>query len=319
MKLQLTLFNNIFDNKTDKKKEFDDWDHLERFLYKLSKVEAYKPARGETDMKRRSSPLISSAIYEEDTTRANMNVIAWSAWCAVDVDTFEFKDPSNIEQELFEIIGEYYYVCYSTSSSSKEQPKFRVVFPLKFEVEHKHIKPFWYGMNQLLGTNVDAQTKDLSRMFYVPGRYIGCENNFIFTNKGKVIDPFDIMDMYPFDFENDKSSLFGSLSGSARKEILNNAMSHCDNYDVHWSSYRDCPFVSDKKIKEYQARTSDWYSGLYNIAVSIAGSAKYYRYPITGAEIEKLLQQIDRDNGEWYKDRPLLLESERAIAHVFGV
>jgi len=315
---KITIFGNIFDNRTDRRKEFKDWNAFKTFLIKLSELPAYKPKKGEKNLAKKSSPLISPAIYEDGATRANMNVLAWSSWACVDIDTLIFKDVNNMKAELDEMIGEYDYVCYSTSSSTVEHPKFRVVFNLTEEVEYNSIKPFWYAVNQLLGNNVDVQTKDLSRMYYISGKYPDA-NNFIFTNDGKPLDPFDVMEMYPFDFDNDSSSLFGGLGETARQELLSSAMRQCDNRDIVWSSYRDCPFVSDKKLNEYQSLTSDWYSGLYNLAVSIAGSAKYFKYPISAYEIEQLLREIDRDNGEWYKNRPLQLESERAIAHVFGV
>ena len=40
---------------------------------------------------------------------------------------------------------------------------------------------FWYALNKELGDIGDPQTKDLSRMYYVPGKYEGAYN-FIFNN-----------------------------------------------------------------------------------------------------------------------------------------
>ena len=80
MEISLTLFNNIFDNKTNKRIDLEDFDSFERVLYDLSKM----PRKDKKD-----AELMSPAIYMDNTTRKNDNVIEWRGWCAVDVDDFE--------------------------------------------------------------------------------------------------------------------------------------------------------------------------------------------------------------------------------------
>ena len=62
----LTVFKNQFDNKTHRRMDFESFDSLEKFLYKLSnrKLESKKDAE-----------LISPATYLPGTTRANKNVV----------------------------------------------------------------------------------------------------------------------------------------------------------------------------------------------------------------------------------------------------
>ena len=81
MEISLTLFNSIFDNKTQQKLTFENFDSFEKALYGLAqrKIKSKKDA-----------PLMSPAQYKPDTTRKNDNVTMWSAWCAVDVDDFNF-------------------------------------------------------------------------------------------------------------------------------------------------------------------------------------------------------------------------------------
>ena len=62
---------------------------------------------------------------------------------------------------------QYRYFCYSTASSSLTNPKFRLVFPLTQWVNKEDIKHFWFALNKEIGDIADAQTKDLSRMYYV--------------------------------------------------------------------------------------------------------------------------------------------------------
>ena len=76
----VTIFKSLFDNKTDKRVDLKDWSAFEKMLYDLSKMPGYKAKRGEN---KKSSPLMSPAIYHPDTTRANKNVIEWSGWAAV--------------------------------------------------------------------------------------------------------------------------------------------------------------------------------------------------------------------------------------------
>ena len=65
--------------------DFDSWDEFESLLFSLSKEVKYKPKKGEY-LNDKHAPLISPAIYEKGTTRANRNVTAWAGWAALDID-----------------------------------------------------------------------------------------------------------------------------------------------------------------------------------------------------------------------------------------
>ena len=119
----------------------------------------------------------------------------WGGWCAVDVDDHEFK--GDLKDELIDRYGKYYFVCYSTASSKHDLPKFRMVFPTRKRVEANDIKHFWFALNTELESIGDKQTKDLSRMYYIPGSYSGAFN-FIFSNVGDYIDPDDLMNKHAF-------------------------------------------------------------------------------------------------------------------------
>ena len=179
----VTIFKSLFDNKTDKRVDLKDWSAFEKMLYDLSKIPGYKAKRGEN---KKSSPLMSPAIYHPNTTRSNKGVMEWASWAAVDVDDHKFK--GNLKDELSDRFGNWYYVCYSTASSTLDTPKFRLVFPLTRSVAPGKIRHFWYALNTELGSIGDKQTKDLSRMYYVPATYPNA-HNFIFTNHGEYIDP----------------------------------------------------------------------------------------------------------------------------------
>lgn len=307
MHYSLTLFNNIFDNKTHKRQDFSEWEHFENLLYDLSRV----PKKD-----KKSASLISPATYMPDTTRANDNVVSWEGWAAIDVDDHEFK--GNLEKELYDRYGNYYYICYSTASSTNTYPKFRLVFPLKTEVRSNEIRKFWYALNEELGCIGDKQTKDLSRMYYIPATYDGA-HNFIFTNSGgSFIDPYALIDKHPLP-EKKGSTFFDRLPSSMQKMIVQHRKDQMQNRSITWTSYKDCPFINKKLIAEYKLITdTGWYHKMYQIMVSIAGNAVKREYPITVDEISSLCKELDLETGNWYKNRPLNKEAERAIEFVYS-
>ena len=176
-----TLFKSLYDVATDEAIDFGCFRDFENVLYKLADV----PRKDKT-----SAYLMSPASYIGGTTRKNDNVTSWGSWCAVDVDDYtgDINDYT---------VSDNYYVCYSTASSTKETPKFRLVFPLTRPVEREEIKHFWFALNTELGEVGDIQTKDLSRMYYIPGKYANAFN-FIYTKEGDYIDPQALMDKHPY-------------------------------------------------------------------------------------------------------------------------
>ena len=306
MGYSLTLFNSIFDNKTDKRMDLDSWDGFENLLYGLSAIDR----EGKKD-----AQLISPAVYEAGTTRSNKNVLSWAGWAAVDVDDHTFH--GNLKDELFDKFGDYYYVCYSTASSTDDHPKFRLVFPLKAKVERDRIKKFWYALNTELGSIGDRQTKDLSRMYYIPANYAGA-NNFIFSNRdGQWIDPDALISKHPM-VEKEGNTFFDRLPEEMQKQIIEHRKSKLQNTNVQWSGYRDCPFVNKKIVEEYKSISgTGWYHTMYRLMVSIAANAVRREYPISSHEIAVLCRELDSETGGWYGNRSFEIEADRAIEFVY--
>ena len=306
MEISLTLFNSIFDNKTDKRMDLDSWEGFENLLYGLSAIER----EGKKD-----AQLISPATYISGTTRANANVVDWGGWAAVDVDDHNFN--GNLEDELRSRFGNYYYVCYSTASSKDDFPKFRLVFPLTAKIGQHQIKHFWFALNEELGRIGDGQTKDLSRMYYIPASYAGA-NNFIFTNRtGIWINPLELMNKYPM-VEKQGKTFLDRLPESIQKEVINHRKSKMENTGVTWQSYNDCPFVNKKIVDEYKAISgTGWYHTMYRLMVSIAANAVRREYPITAHEVAVLCRELDSETGNWYKGRSFDVEADRAIEFVY--
>jgi len=301
-----TLFKTIFDNKTDKGISLPNFNHFEKVLYKLS----------DKDRKhKKDAELMSPAIYKPNTTRSNDNVIAWGGWCAVDVDDYE-DTFENLNKWVEEKVNGYYYICYSTASSTKEQPKFRLVFPLTRHVQRDEIKHFWFALNKELGEVGDIQTKDLSRMYYVPGYYKNAFN-FIGTGKGNYIDPADIMAKHEY-VESSGNTMFDKLPKKMQEAMMEHMKNKLTNTEVKWTGYKDCPYFPKQLEQDYRTISgSGWYHKMYQIMVALAGNAIKNNYPITAKEIAYLCRELDIDTGNWYAKRPLDKEAERALEYVY--
>ena len=312
MAISFTLFKSIFDNKTEKRMDFSGWEQFEALLYSLSKVERKS---------KQDAQLISPAVYEPNTTRANKNVTAWAGWAAVDVDDHEFK--GNLKDELRLKYGHWKYICYSTASSTNDSPKFRLVFLLEGQVEVGKIKQFWYALNAELGSIGDKQTKDLSRMYYIPANYAGA-NNFIFSNNdgaAAAINPASLIEKHPSaPAQREGASFMDRLPEAIQSKVIEHRKNALEDSgkSIHWSSYRDCPFMSRKLIDEYKSISSGgWYYTMYRIMVSVAANAVRKGYPISSHEIASLCRELDVETGNWYEGRPLDVEADRAIEFVY--
>lgn len=301
MGISLTIFDNVYDNKTIKRMDYESFEQFSDVLYRLAKGEKYAT--------KKEAPLISPATYLQNTTRANDNVVSWGGFGIVDVDDFT-GDIKTIESQY----EKYKYICYSTASSTIDNPRFRLVFPLTKWVEKDNIKHFWFALNKEIGGIADAQTKDLSRMYYIPSQYRN-SFNFIFTHEGDVMDPDEVMRQHKYALPAE--GFYDRLPESIKKGLMEHRKSQLNNTDISWTGYADCPFVNKKKVEEYRNLNQGWYYSIYQLMVSIAGNAITKGYPITAVEIEYLIRDLDSETGNWYLKRPLAVEAERAIEFVF--
>ena len=311
MNYSLTVFDSIFDNKTDKLITCKSWGDFEKLLFSLAKLPGYKAKRGE---KKKSSSLVSPAVYANGGTRSNANVTSWGGWAALDVDEYECSF-----EDAIKVYAQYNHLCYSTASSRPEKKKFRIVFQLNREVSPDKIRHFWYALNKHFNSMADEQTKDLSRMYYVPAQYPDADN-FIVARSGEIMDPDQIMALHPFS-EKPSQSFIDKLPANIQREILNHRKEQLNNTSVSWSSYSDCPFVNKKLINEYKIISSIDGSGryrmIYKIMSSIACNAVKRKYPITASQIAEMIRGLDSDTSRLYQKRPLNAEAERAIEFAY--
>jgi len=309
VKKSLTLFKSQFDNKTHKRIDFASFDELEMLLRNLSK---------QTKKGKKDAELISPAIYKADSTRSNANVLAWAGWCALDVDDFTFD--GELEDVLRNKFGQYRYVCYSTASSTDDHPKFRLVFDIESEVSADVIRHFWFALNKEFGDLGDAQTKDLSRMYYIPADYANA-SNFFFTNSGDSLDAHSIMARHPYSDRSNARTFLERIPEELAKQVIEYRKSQLQNTHFSWSSYLNCPFVNKSLISEYRSiahiDNSGRYAMIYKIMCSIASNAVKRGYPIQTPEIVDLIKQLDGDTSRRYEKRPLDIEADRAVEYAY--
>lgn len=298
----LTIFKNAFDNKTHRRMEFTDWEIFVDLLYKLSEI---------TRSGKKDAELISPAVYKAGTTRANKNVECWGKWAAVDVDDYEGELNGILDR-----INCFNTVIYSTASSKPEHPKFRIVFDLNRPVEAEEVRHFWFALNKHLGDLGDPQTKDSSRMYYIPAKYADAYNFFERTH-GVPIDVDELKAKYEFVDKKGKDFL-DQLAPELQQKVLEHRQGKMTNTNFSWSSYRDCPFFPRKLAAEYRTiNNTGWYLTMYRIMVSIALKAINRGYPITSKEISELCREFDKDTGNWYANRPFELEANSAIRYAY--
>lgn len=314
MSISFTIFHSIYDNRTHKRMDLSCYDEFVDLLAALSKERGYKPKAGERT-KKKGSPLISPAIYKQGTTRANASVTAWGGWAAIDVDDYD-----GTPEEAMSVFNGVEHVRYSSASSTKEHPKFRVVLPLTRHVENSQIRHLWYAINKEFNSLGDPQTKDLSRMYYVPAKYPG---SFTFFERvaGRIIDPSELMKRH--EYVPPATSFLDSLPEHLREEALRHRMSRLTNKTRNWTGTGDCPYLSKKSIAEYHSICgTGWYKKMYSIMTGIATSAIRDKYPITARELATLAREINDSNAvtrERYKRRNWELEASRAIEYALKV
>lgn len=314
MTFSLTIFKSIFDVNTTRRMNFSSWESFVELLSGLHKQPGYKPERGE--FSDRTSPLISPAIYKKGTTRKNVNVTAWAGWAALDIDNFSDDNPF---PDALKAFAEYDHVCYNSASSRNDNPKCRIILRLTEHVPANKIRHLWFALNREFNELGDPQTKDLSRLYYVPADYPGAYSFFHVHSGERILDPNKLMRKHADFIDQPIQSLSAVLPEELQKKLndyrLSNSIDHDLVNKIHWTSYRNCPFVNQNAVARYMTLTSDWYHELYKIMVSIASRALKRGYPINATQIAQLAREIDIDNGDFYGVRGLEGEGARALSY----
>ena len=314
--ISLTIFNNIYDNQTNQRLSFNSFQKFKHALIELSKKPGYKLKKGEYNKK--SSFLISPAIYKKGTTRSNSNVEQYGGFLMIDIDKHDFGNGDIFWKNFSNSYPDIYYLCYSTPTSSFDYPKCRIVIPTNRWVEKNELNHVIFALNQKFGNLMDKQTKDVSRMFYIPGQYPESYDFFYENNGFSELNINSLLEEYPYT-EEKPLSILDRLDDSTRNYILSLRKSKIElnKASCSWSSYKDCPFINKQLVDEYRSISSidntGRYAMIYKIMVSIASLALKHKYPINEYELVQLVRELDRDTANRYQKRKLDVEASRAI------
>lgn len=299
----------VYDNKTHRRMDFDDWDGFANFMAKLSQL----PIENKTD-----AYLISPAIFEPGSPRRNANVIEWAGWAAIDIDDWDVE--GDIEDAINDVFGAHRFVAYSTASSRKEQRKFRLALPLSRPVARSDIRHFWFALQSEFNDLGDKQCKDLSRMYYIPAKYHGSDWFFIDHRDGRDVDVDYLLAKYPYE-ERAGRNFLDRLPAEWMRQVIQHRQDQLDNTSYVWSDYTDCPFVDQRQITEYKSIAgidgTGRYRMIYKIMVVIAMNAVRKKYPLTVDQLVTLIKQLDADTANRYQGRPLEVEANNALEYAY--
>jgi hypothetical protein len=309
METSVTFFHNLYDNKTSKRIDFENFDRFSKFLYKLSN----RPLMGKKD-----AELMSPAVYHNESTRSNKGVLGWAGWAAVDID--DWKNDGSLKDKIDSKLRDWKYVCYSTASSKIDHPKFRLVFELSRFLVGEEIRHFWFALQSVLDDAGDKQCKDLSRMYYIPATYLNA-SNFFFGRPGDPVDIDALLQEFPYDERKTSRNFMDRLPDEMQRKLIQYRMDSMGSTSYSWNTYLDCPFVNKRLISDYRAiaytDNSGRYAMIYKIMASISVSAIKKEYPISSNEIVDLVRQLDRDTSNRYEDRSLQVEADRALEYAY--
>ena len=304
----LTWFTHRGDNDTSKTFVYPQWHDFVVELKRMAEVPC--PSKDK-------AILLSPALYQPGTTRANDNVRVWAGWACVDIDHgVEGLTVDQIKETMAQHLGDVYCLCYSTASNTIDKPKFRAVFKLDKPVNRDDIGDLWYAISKLLNGLCDEQTKDLARMFYAPHKYETAQDNWLFEIGDKPLPVKDLIKQYPYTPDN-PTSLIDALPDHIKSAMVEHRMGGLHNDHYTWTSYHDCPFWPKSAAAKYITITdTGWYAQMYKIMLAIAGKAFEKGYPITSDQIVTLCKQFDADTGGWYQKRSFHKEANNAINYM---
>lgn len=303
--MEFSYFSNFYDNKP-KRSFANSWEDFVENMRAISDVTGYKPPAG--DFESDSSGLISPAIYATDGDgRRNENVVGWDMVC-MDID-----DGVNDLAKVKAHFSQFSYIIYSSPNCTAQKLKLRVCIPLTKRADRKVLKQIWFALNEWCGGIIDVQTKDYSRLFYVPARYTnrGAEyTHFFVTNKGISLDWEALIDKFPSPPEQDLYKIKNPLLGLKRK-IFQNAK----GIPSMVITDPNCPFVKHWMREKYALTpVGGHHRAIYIFALQCCGNAEKIEYPLSVDELVDMMRQLDDLDGQWYDDKKLMDTAKDALS-----
>lgn len=139
---------------------------------------------------------ISPATYPAGVTRSKDRAISWT-WFAADIDNKAGNLPGSTIDDIKRVmagLGSPWFI-YTTASSKPCAECFRLMFPIDREVTSGEFNTVWRAFAQLLP--MDELTKDISRLFIVPRKWIGQQVRMEFDLSGSPVSVDAVLRRFP--------------------------------------------------------------------------------------------------------------------------
>jgi hypothetical protein len=140
---------------------------------------------------------VAPAILKDGaTSRKLIDVERMAAWIGLDLDHANWT-----LRQVISRFGSLTCIIYSTTRSTDLERRWRVITPLSREMTTAEFAGVWKAWNVLLDGEVDANTKNLNRLHYLPSTWHDEHgvfgNNAYHVQDGRVMDVDDLLMICP--------------------------------------------------------------------------------------------------------------------------
>ncbi len=300
--------------------EVADWSD---FVADMADLTEHRKANEHT--KKKATPSVSPAVYDNGGTRLNANVTGWGGWAALDVDNDLIYTSIEDAQAAMEAMG-LSYLIYTSTKAKPNHHRFRLMFPLTRELDAEEAKTAWKALVQYFApVGPDASCKDISRIYGAPSFFEPAEDGntdpysvFEFKIDGNALNIDEVLAAYvppsepswtprtPAPSEPSESMDAPSFPfPEARKTI------------PYGSTIYSSPVVRADFVNEYlNLPKGAHHLGLYTFMARVAGRAKAKGFRLDVNELVAYARQLDgispikTANERWTRIRT---EAERAL------
>lgn len=167
-KIVISLFKNEKDNTPQQRTL--TWEQCRRLLFSASSPRALKGGFA-------FSPVSYRPMAKRGVNGVDM------VYCAV----FDVEHHGSFDQ-VRPLLDGYEYVCHSSYSHTLGHPRYRIVLPLTRPVPALEWPVVWARLNLWAGEINDPNTKDASRIYYLPSHPPGVQGHFLVHGEGRFLD-----------------------------------------------------------------------------------------------------------------------------------
>lgn len=249
--------------------DFDNWEQVCEIFVEMSHW--HQPAK-------QQSPLISPAVYGPTKYRRNENVLGWDTYF-IDVDNTDWT----LQQIWDWLAGSGLAWCvYTSPSHSQEKTKCRLIFPLCRRLYPAEIPTFWQAAHSFFNAWGDPQCKDISRAYYVPGRYEDAQGECLIRwETGEYLNPDVLQAEYPAAADPELPTPSEPHSPPRRR---------LKSRSIHYTNIKLGPVIKDWLAIPHGQGLH--YGGLYRAMVRIACRARLQGIKIDETDLAHMAEEL---------------------------